>query len=131
MTHSPLLGAMPISLLLGIWANVIPIGSWESLASGASGTFCWFPKFPPPHTHCYLFSFLLLALWISLLSLPKPDSEIPLIPLPSHLPPRLQCMNGTYKIFGHHDKTNIGDIDKEFHAKAIVNIPQHLKKKSL
>jgi hypothetical protein len=40
-------------------------------------------------------------------------------------------MNGTYKIFGHHDKTNIGDIDKEFHAKAIVNIPQHLKKKSL
>jgi hypothetical protein len=41
-----------ISPLLGILANVILIGSWETAASLSSGTFLWLPPVPcPPLLH--------------------------------------------------------------------------------
>jgi hypothetical protein len=53
-----------ISIILGISANVMPIGFWDFLV------------IPPPpvfYPYCHLFLFIFLALVISLLSLPIPD----------------------------------------------------------
>jgi len=72
-----------ISLLLGIWAKVIPVGSWEPHTSVALGLSSGYPQFPI--SHCYIFRFNFLTLCTSLLFLPywiQPSS----FPSPSSLP---------------------------------------------
>jgi hypothetical protein len=83
-----------ISLLLGISANVIPIGSWEPLTSLASGTFLWFPSVPHlPLQHIFIHALgpldisPLSSVWDPALLFPYPPLSHPDISLP--LPPMI------------------------------------------
>jgi hypothetical protein len=62
-------------LLLNILANVICIGSWELLKSLASAVSSGYSHSLLP-SQCYIFLFILLALWTSLLSLPICEPEV-------------------------------------------------------
>lgn len=97
-----------ISSLLGISVNATPIRYYEPLASFHLGL----PSGSPfLNSYCYIFLFILLVLWTSLVSFPIADSASPVFPSPSACPPR--CLHPSVS---HDYFVPLSNLDLSIHT---------------